>query len=144
MTSALERFEDKYQPEPNSGCFIWLAAISASGYGRIFFEGKNERANRVSWKLHRGEPGELYVLHRCDNPLCVNPDHLFLGTHEDNCLDKSRKGRVPNAKLDPQKVRDIRRMRREGRSLLQIASRFSVNQRTILSVVNRENWNHVA
>lgn len=96
MKSLLDRFEEKYIPEPNSGCFIWLGGTDQKGYG-IFGIPKprhTERAHRLAWKFHVGPiPDELQVLHRCDNPSCVNWQHLFLGTNLDNRNDMLAKGR---------------------------------------------------
>lgn len=80
------------------GCWIWIGATASFGYGRIQREGgkqgKADRAHRVSWLLHYGEiPLGMWVLHQCDEPSCVRPDHLFLGTHTDNMLDMAAKGR---------------------------------------------------
>lgn len=84
-----QRFLNKIIPEPNSGCWLWDAAIS-NNYGHY----NNKGAHRVSYETFKGPiPKGLHVLHKCDVPSCVNPDHLFLGTPLDNMIDKVRKGR---------------------------------------------------
>lgn len=98
MRSLLERFEDKFIPEPNSGCWLWMGAITRGGYGhirkRVNNVNKMTRAHRVSYELYKGPiPEGLQVLHTCDNPICVNPNHLFLGTNQDNVDDKVSKDR---------------------------------------------------
>jgi hypothetical protein len=144
VTPAQERLEDKFIPEPNTGCFIWLGSVDPQGYGRIFYDGANWRASRVSWKLSKGSIGSLHVLHRCDNRLCVNPDHLFLGTNQDNILDKAKKGRVASAKLSPDKVKAIRRQRADGASLSDLADQYGVTPATVhASIVGKRTWAHV-
>lgn len=95
----LERIERKISPEPNSGCWLWTGAVSGSGYGKINIGGKFFAAHRLSYFLHNDLPttNPLFVCHRCDNPMCVNPEHLFLGTARDNLVDCILKGR--NARL---------------------------------------------
>jgi hypothetical protein len=94
----LPRFEEKYIPEPNSGCWIWTGWVNRAGYGYININGRHERdteAHRAAWLLFRGPiPEGMYVCHKCDIPSCVNPDHLFLGTQTDNMRDASAKGRL--------------------------------------------------
>jgi len=89
-----ERFHEKWIPHPRRGCWIWIAS-TINGYGCIGDgNGKVVRAHQISWRLHCGLiPPGLCVLHRCDNPLCVNPHHLFLGTKKDNSDDMIAKGR---------------------------------------------------
>ena len=88
------RFLEKFMPEPNSGCWLWLAAVNSKGYGCYPYEGATRLAHRICWIYTYGAiPDGLCVLHKCDNPGCVNPEHLFLGTQGDNMRDMGRKGR---------------------------------------------------
>ncbi len=81
-------------PEPMSGCWLWLRARIPEGYGHIAVDGKNLGAHRVSYETFVGPiPDGLWVLHRCDTPPCINPRHLFLGTHKQNVADSAAKGR---------------------------------------------------
>jgi len=93
--SIVERFEQKYIPVPESGCWLWTEGLFKGGYGNIHTTGKScTQAHRISWQIYKGPiPKGLHVLHKCDVPSCVNPDHLFLGTHLDNMKDKVKKGR---------------------------------------------------
>lgn len=90
---AQNRFEEKFTKH-ESGCWLWNAACRTTGYGVFSYNGKPVTASRVSYILYKGtDPGDLFVCHTCDNPKCVNPDHLFLGTNQDNVEDRKRKGR---------------------------------------------------
>lgn len=95
-SDARVRFEERHVTVPEAGCWIWIGRCKASGYGRIGI-GRNRQfmAHRVSWELHRGPiPAGKYVCHKCDTPACVNPDHLFLGSAEDNAKDRESKARA--------------------------------------------------
>lgn len=99
LLTTLESLCSLAEPEPNSGCFLWTRATNQSGYGQIGFRrsGKHIKilAHRLAWILAFGEiPQDLLVLHRCDVPSCINPQHLFLGTQSDNMQDAARKGRT--------------------------------------------------
>ena len=97
MTNALvQRFFDKVRY--SNGCWTWLNYRNGAGYGIFNVHGKNMGAHRFSYSYFIKEPKELCVLHHCDNPPCVNPFHLFLGTKADNMIDMSQKGRSGNSK----------------------------------------------
>lgn len=87
----LSRFWEKVNK--TKGCWYWLGKPSRNGYGNFKLNYKQWIAHRLSWFIHYGDPGEKFVCHKCDNPLCVRPDHLFLGTHQDNMDDMYAKGR---------------------------------------------------
>ena len=112
------------------------------------------KTHRVSWMLHHGDPGALHVLHRCDNPLCVNPAHLWLGTHAANMKDMMRKGRHrthdqrgtanPRARLTESQVVELRRLYASGQlRQTQLASRFGITQAQVSAIVRRDAWAHL-
>jgi len=145
-----DRFEAKYLPEPMSGCWLWIGAFHSEKfpYGKMRVQGKTVNAHRLSWLLHRGGiPEDMEVLHKCDVPACVNPNHLFLGTQLENMLDAVRKKRHrhgvfhgeqhPAAKLTAVQVEAIKL---DKRSLLEIAQQYGVTRATISYIRQGKIW----
>lgn len=135
------------------GCREFSGYRSKKGYGEIKVDGRMEKTHRQAWVLTFGAiPPGLQVLHRCDNPPCINPDHLFLGTNLDNVADRVAKGRngaprgelVPTAKLTADGVKTIRHLHDLGWSNLAIAAVVPVNDRSISNIVTGKTWRHVA
>lgn len=148
--SLTDRFEAKYSASSYANCWPWLGAHHGKGYGHFQLKGKCEKAQRVSYSLYVGDlkPG-LLVMHKCDNPPCVNPAHLFLGTNAENMADMKAKGRGNGprgvaqhlSKLTEQDVREIRATPpRNGRKL---AARYGVSPTTISAIRKRQTWGHV-
>lgn len=115
----VKRFESKFIPEPNSGCWLWVASYNRYGYGQMNVYGwmninKPMTASRLSWMIYVGDPGSLSVLHKCDVKACVNPDHLYLGTKSDNARDALKRGqmatgfRLPHTRLSSKDINIIR------------------------------------
>lgn len=112
----------------DNGCVEWTAARSNDGYGRLSIKGKYFRAHRVSYELFKGEiPEGMLVCHTCDNPICIDPEHLFLGTAWDNTLDRLNKGRGTPMKLSDEEVACIRRHLDHGVSHDKLAKWFDVS-----------------
>lgn len=158
----VERFWPKVQR--TEGCWLWLGAKRRRGYGEIGGDPSTRTimaAHRVSWELHFGPiPEGMDVCHRCDNPPCVNPAHLFLGTESANMQDASAKGRLRNpavfrpeklergagrynAKMTEDTVRTIRRRRAEGALLREIAAELGITFSAVDNVLRGVRWKHV-
>ena len=143
-----ERFENHIFMEPMSGCWLWMAAISKKNYALFTVQrGIKQLGHRASWEIYKGPiPKGMKVLHKCDTPPCVNPEHLFLGTMADNTHDACNKGRMGpgekdgNAKLTNQKVIEIRK---DGRNQSAIAKDYGITRQNISSIKCRKSWKHI-
>lgn len=142
------------------GCWEWRGSIASNGYGVFYLRRHPNRAHRIAWMIANGRiPAGMLVCHRCDNPRCVRPDHLFLGTTQDNTADMVKKGRAfqgepaserkrgtlnPRAKLDDDAIGEIvTRYRSGGVRQKDLAKEYSVSQSTINGIIRGNLWTHV-
>lgn len=136
-------------------CWNWKRAKDQDGYGHTFFKGVQWRANRLSYFLWHGEIQQgKHVLHKCDNPACVNPSHLFDGTAGDNVRDCVSKGRARNlegskivgSKLNERQVVEIRSLylkRSKDRNMPALGRKYGVKMTTIHAIIKNRSWKHV-
>jgi hypothetical protein len=148
-----QRFWSKVKK--GKSCWEWKASKREKGYGFFGFNLKNWPAHRISWLIHNGRiPKGMCVLHHCDNPQCVNPKHLWLGTYKDNAWDMIKKGRrydnsgekCGRAKLTEKQVKLIRKIYRKGWTLTnmyRLAERFGVHKVTIHLIIHKQSWKHI-
>jgi len=147
MKSLKERFWAKVDKKGTTDCWEWTGAKLPKGYGVISEGGRNLYAHRVSWELQNGGiPPDMLVCHHCDNPSCVNPAHLFIGTMADNQQDMANKGRSSrgerrwSSKLSKQDVHGIRQML--GQDILGkvIAKKYGMSQAAISNIKTGKTW----
>ena len=145
--SGMRRILSSVERVPESGCWIWMKTTNGN-YGQLHFHGRKELAHRASWIVHRGPiPGGMVICHRCDVRLCVNPDHLFVGTAKDNVSDMVRKGRMvqadrsgrrnPKAKLSAEQVMEATQSDEPTQHL---ADRFGVAYQTVWRIRKGIGW----
>ena len=128
-----------------NGCWIFLGCLNSDGYGNIRVGDHTYGAHRVSYEAFKGPiPKGVSVLHTCDTPACVNPEHLFLGTQQDNVTDMITKGRQnfrSNVKLTEDNVQEIRRLLKEGKySMKAIGRMFGVDSPAIWFIKHKQTW----
>lgn len=138
------RFWSKVAVGEPDECWEWQAHLDQDGYGRFEVHYKSWYAHRVVWVLTHGPiPEELCVCHHCDNPSCVNPSHLFLGTNRDNQIDATKKSRKAQ-KLTNEDVLDIRELYTTGDWTQQeLADLFDVHNTAISQIIGRKIWRHI-
>lgn len=143
-----EKFWEKVDKKSESECWVWLGAITDDGYGSFW----SKLSHRVAWELTYGPiPKGKYICHHCDNPSCVNPSHLFLGTQLDNMQDMVYKGRSydhsgennPKVKLSELDVLEIRRLSSLGVSAYKLSKMFLVSATNIHAIIKRQTWKQI-
>lgn len=143
-----ERFERHVKI--TEGCHIWTSDKTNGGYGRFFFKGQARFAHRIAYMLYKGEINQLRVCHSCDNPSCVNPDHLFLGTSLDNTTDMMNKNRgnkafgekSGNSKLSEADVIFILK-NRDKIPTKAMSEMYNVSKTNIKDIKKRKTWKHI-
>lgn len=151
-----ERFWAKVDRSAPDGCWNWIASRNKKGYGHFCFDNRVYQAHRFCYAMHYGSiPDGMYICHHCDNPSCVRPEHLFLGTHEDNTKDMIEKGRHlspsrPKGELNgfssltDTQVMEIRhRYAQGGITQATLGNEYGVCQTTISAIVRRKRWQHI-
>lgn len=150
-----ERFWAKVERGGSDECWPWTASFNGHGYGQFAVDRRPRGAHRVAWTLTVSDPGDLFVLHRCDNRACCNPAHLFLGTQADNVADMWEKNRGPKntgvrgaahpkAKLTEAQVEEIRtRFKAGGITQAELARAFGVRATLISQIVRLQIWRHI-
>ena len=161
LATPIDRVLTRVEQITESGCWIFMGATNDNGYGIVGKGGRgagNDRAHRITYQYFIGDiPKGIFVCHHCDVPSCCNPHHLFLGTNQDNVRDMRNKGRGsnpprnphvvgelhPNSKFTEADIREMRKLRSEGQTCVQIAKIYSTNDATVWKIVNRQKWRHV-
>jgi hypothetical protein len=149
-SGTMEQRLETWSKKKENGCIEWFGCVGGGGYGLIRVLGKNYPAHRVAYSLRHGKiPKGMVVCHHCDNPPCVNVDHLFLGTVQDNATDMVEKGRANcgvdhhSHKLNPEKVLQIRSRYQEGESVCSLSKEFGIGPTSTQKVIDRVTWKHV-
>lgn len=154
MASRVEiRFVKRIKIQEGNKCWLWTGKPKGgnNNYGSFYIEGKAWLSHRASYHLFVGLIGDKHVLHKCDNPLCVRPSHLYLGSHSDNMRDMRNKHRWQPmrgsqhgmAKLTEYDVKRIKKLLSNGVSGVTIATQFSVSKHMISKIKTGKNWRHI-
>jgi len=138
------------RPKDPALCWLWTGGRGTGGYGVFGRVGTDRKAHREAWRREFGEiPAGLCVLHRCDTPLCIRPSHLFLGTKQENNMDRDKKGRTArgsrggNSRLDDGRVGKIKKLLASGISQAEAARIFGVGSSTVGEIARGNTWKHV-
>lgn len=145
--STFERFELGYIPVTESGCWIWLTDCK-SGYGRLMVDGRGMRAHRYSYLIHKGKiPKGIIVRHQCDMPACVNPDHLVLGTAQDNANDMVKRNRSLTGEKHHKSIlveSQVIEIINSKNTTASLARFYGVGESTVRHIRQNTTWKHIS
>lgn len=145
----IEDIIENYTPVTETGCFLWLSGASKAGYGNVRYKGKMINAHRVVWMHYNHDVSpNISIRHKCDNPLCININHLEAGTHADNMRDKVKRNRcyhpagIKNgrAKLTEAQVKEIYH---SPLRQIDLSEKFNIDQTVISDIKTRKIWKHI-
>ena len=142
----IDRFHSKYKVM-SEGCWEWCGGIDKCGYG-VYYVKERRLAHRISYLIHKGDPSGLCVCHSCDNPACVNPAHLWLGTVADNMRDRNKKNRQghPTGEINGRAKlteADVLAIRSSTLTRYQLADVYNVTPTNIFDILIRKRWRHI-
>jgi hypothetical protein len=151
------RFWGNVQQGVGGDCWIWIGSFNPYGYGRFKVHRRYYRAHRIAYFLAKGDPKDKLVCHMCDKRACVNPDHLWLGTPQENQTDMMKKGRHrvakhrslpkgedhPHARWTERDIMNIRRLYANGMTQVDIAKKYKMHQSSVHPIVTYKIWRHV-
>lgn len=151
MKSLKERFEEKVEMIPECGCWIWTSSTHYKGYACFWYKSKNEKGHRVAWEIYNGPiPHGKHVLHRCDTPACVNPNHLFLGDNFINQQDCAAKGRHKGPNIHGEKHHfakltevQVLQIEKDKRPQWKIGKDYNISQPIVSEIKNHKIWKHL-
>ena len=140
----LKKFNNKFVRGSDDECWEWTGYKNTDGYGKFYNNGNQRLAHRITLFLHTGLYGEC-ACHKCDNPSCVNPNHLWWDTVKGNINDRDKKGRNGNAKLTPVQVVAIRNEYDKKNKITQkfLGEKYAVSQTTIKNIILGKSWEHI-
>lgn len=135
----------------DNGCWLWQKCCQSNGYGIIRVKGKNIKTHRLSYSIFKGEiPKGQIIRHICDIKKCCNPDHLILGTQQDNVNDREFRNRgakgskSPNTILKEKDIIDILKMHKNGYNGVKISKKYNIHKNSVYNILNGKTWRHVA
>ncbi len=142
----LERFWEKVIIGEPDECWEWIAGCSSDGYGRFCINGFRYQATRISYALAHGDPGELNINHSCDNPSCVNPDHLWAGTQQEGMTDRDTKRRQARGETQARHIlteKQVKKILKSDESNALLSEKYGVNKSAISKVKRGRTWKHI-
>lgn len=152
----IDRFESKIDKKDNNSCWEWTASRNKTNYGYFRIHPKTFLAHRISYLIYIGSPDGLMVCHKCDNPPCVNPNHLFLGTNKDNMIDMAKKKRctfqknpMPGTKHPSHKINDgiVKSIRNEFDNsygcITRLSNKYNISRKLVYNLIKRKSWSHI-